>query len=188
VRPAGRFRSTPKASGDDDERGSGLKGRARRATGEEGLPTVRAPAALGPPIVERKTDAPRSSGPCAEGHRGIRTHPPMSDQWSLVRTDAGVSVRGEIDLSTAEDFEEQLHAAAMEAGITFEIDLSDVTFIDSTGITAMIHVVDAVPTTDVVVRASRQAFIVLDLVGMAEGAWANVVVLPPPEDDAVPTD
>ena len=112
----------------------------------------------------------------------------MSDQWSLVRTDAGVSVRGEIDLSTAGDFEEQLHAAAMEAGITFEIDLSDVTFIDSAGITAMIHVVDAVPGTDVVVRASRQVFMVLDLVGMAEGAWANVVVLPPPEDDAVPSD
>jgi hypothetical protein len=29
---------------------------------------------------------------------------------------------------------------------------------------------------------------VLDLVGMADGAWANAVVLPPPEDDAVPTD
>ena len=152
------------------------------------MPTVRAPAALGPPIVERKTDAPRRLALAPKDHQGIRTHPPMSDQWSLVRTDAGVSVRGEIDLSTAGDLEEQLHAAAMEAGITFEIDLSDVTFIDSTGITAMIHVVDAVPGTDVVVRASRQVFMVLDLVGMAEGAWTNVVVLPPPEDDAVPTD
>jgi anti-anti-sigma factor len=82
----------------------------------------------------------------------------MSDQWSLVRTDAGVSVRGEIDLSTAGDFEEQLHAAAMEAGVTFEIDLSEVTFIDSAGIRAMIHVVDAVPRTDVVGRRDKSSW------------------------------
>ena len=97
-------------------------------------------------------------------------------------------VGGEIDLSTAGDFEEQLHAAAMEAGATFEIDLSDVTFIDSSAITALIRVVDLVPQTDVVLRASRQTIAVLHLVGLDQGEWPNVVVIPPPDDEVVPTD
>jgi anti-anti-sigma factor len=112
----------------------------------------------------------------------------VGDQWSLVKTDAGVLVRGEIDLGTAADFEEQLYVAAMEAGATFEIDLSGVTFFDSAGIAALIRVVDLVPQTDVIVRTSRQVFTVLDLVEMTGGAWANVVVIPPPEDGVDLTD
>jgi anti-anti-sigma factor len=104
----------------------------------------------------------------------------MSDPWTLVRTDPGVSVRGEIDLSTVVDFEELLHAAAMESGSTFEIDLSDVTFIDSSAIT-VIRVVNLVPQTDVVVRSSRHIASVLHLVGLDRGEWPNVVVLPPPD-------
>jgi anti-anti-sigma factor len=102
--------------------------------------------------------------------------------WSLVRTEHGVSVAGEIDLSTARNFEEQLLAVAMEADIAFVIDLSGVTFMDSAGVQALIDVVDAVPGTDVTMISSRQVFTLLDLVGFTRGAWANVVLVPPPED------
>jgi anti-sigma B factor antagonist len=65
----------------------------------------------------------------------------MPDTWGLDRTVEGLSVHGEIDLATAEPFEEQASEAVMDApGSSVLLDLSGVTFMDSAGLRALIRV------------------------------------------------
>jgi anti-sigma B factor antagonist len=50
-----------------------------------------------------------------------------------------VLVRGEVDLATAPTLTEQLDAAMRESAGAFVVDLCDVTFLDSTGVTVLVH-------------------------------------------------
>ena len=63
----------------------------------------------------------------------------------------------------------------------FTIDLSAVTFMDSSGISALTRVIDVCPGTSIVIRSSRNTFAMLELAGMVKGDWPNVVVAPPEE-------
>jgi anti-anti-sigma factor len=67
----------------------------------------------------------------------------MPDTWRIDGTSEGVVVHGEVDLDTASEFEAQASEAVMlsTAG-TFLIDLSDVTFLDSAGLHALIRVLE----------------------------------------------
>ena len=51
----------------------------------------------------------------------------------------GVLVRGEVDLATAPRLTEELDAAMRESVGAFVVDLCDVTFLDSTGVTVLLH-------------------------------------------------
>lgn len=56
----------------------------------------------------------------------------MPSTWGLDGTAEGISVHGEVDLSSAEPFAEEASKAVMEAPATsFLVDLSGVTFMDS---------------------------------------------------------
>ena len=52
---------------------------------------------------------------------------------------SGMLVRGEVDLSTEPDLSERLDVAIRESEGTFVVDLSDLTFLDSTGITVLLR-------------------------------------------------
>jgi anti-anti-sigma factor len=52
---------------------------------------------------------------------------------------SGMLVRGEVDLGTAPDLSERLDVAIRESEGTFLVDLSDLAFLDSTGITVFIR-------------------------------------------------
>ncbi len=67
----------------------------------------------------------------------------MPDTWGLARITEGFSAHGEVDRATAQAFEAQATATVMEAsGPIALIDLSGVTFMDSSGITALIRVLE----------------------------------------------
>jgi anti-anti-sigma factor len=106
----------------------------------------------------------------------------MASTWGLEKTNEGVSVYGEVDLATAGDFAERLYETATDGTGPFLIDLSQVTFIDSSGTQALTRVIEMCAGRDVVVQASRQVYTLLELVGLTKGMWESVVVLPPPED------
>ena len=67
----------------------------------------------------------------------------MPGTWRIDGTSEGVVVHGEVDLDTASEFEAQASEAVMlsTAG-TFLIDLSDVTFLDSAGLQALLRVLE----------------------------------------------
>ncbi len=107
----------------------------------------------------------------------------MRNGWDMGKIDDGVSVRGEIDLATAGDLAEELYVAAAEAtGAGFLIDLSQVTFIDSTGIDALTRVLNVHADKRFVIVPSNQVFTLLHLSGLTNGTWPNVDVRPPQED------
>ena len=67
----------------------------------------------------------------------------MPDTWGLARTAEGLFAHGEIDLATADPFEERASEAVMEAaGSSVLIDLSGVTFKDSAGMRALVRVLE----------------------------------------------
>ena len=104
----------------------------------------------------------------------------MPDTWDLDRTSEGVLVRGEIDLATADSFEKQASEAVMEAAnASVLIDLSGVTFMDSTGIRALIRVLELSSGKTQIVQPSRQVFTLLHLVGLIDGVLPNVEVRQP---------
>jgi anti-anti-sigma factor len=104
--------------------------------------------------------------------------------WRLERTADGVWVQGEIDLAKAVKFADGVNAAIADAASDrFALDLSGVTFIDSTGAYALTTLVNAHPSLDFVIRTSPAVFRVLELIGVTDGAWRNVEVLPPPVDE-----
>ena len=106
----------------------------------------------------------------------------VSDEWSVEQSGAGVSVKGEIDWENAAQVAKILYEAAKDSEGSFTIDLSAVTFMDSSGISALTRVIDVYPGTSIVIQASRQSFSMLELAGMTKGDWPNVVVLPPDDN------
>jgi anti-anti-sigma factor len=103
----------------------------------------------------------------------------MSDTWSVEETDVGVSITGEIDWENAPQVAKTLYEAAKDVEGSFTIDMSGVTFMDSSGISALTRMIDVYPGTNIVIQSSRKAFAMLQLAGMTRGDWPNVVVLPP---------
>jgi len=68
-------------------------------------------------------------------------------------------VYGELDMDSAESFREQLSAALCEPwGKSFLIDLSGVTFMDSSGLRALRKALDLGGGKDLIVQTSRQVF------------------------------
>jgi anti-anti-sigma factor len=106
----------------------------------------------------------------------------VRDGWDLERIDDGVAVRGEIDLATAGDLAEALYDAAATTDTGFLIDLTQVTFIDSTGIDALTRVLNVHADTRFVIVPSNQVFTLLHLSGLTNGAWPNVDVRSPADD------
>jgi len=104
----------------------------------------------------------------------------MPSTWGLDKTAEGISVHGEVDLSSAEPFAEEASKAVMEAPPTsILVDLSGVTFMDSAGLRALIQVLELPSGKDMIVQSSPQVFTLLHLVGLTDGALPNVVVRPP---------
>ena len=68
----------------------------------------------------------------------------------------------------------------MEAGgSSVLIDLSGVTFIDSTGMRALIRVLELRSGKSLLVQPSRQVFMFLQLVALTDGVLPNVEILQP---------
>jgi anti-anti-sigma factor len=108
----------------------------------------------------------------------------VTDECAVERTTEGVAVSGELDLSNATEYEEQLSEAASRHQGVFTIDLSGVTFMGSAGVTAIMRAVNKCPPSDTEIQASRQVFTVLHIAGLARGFWPNVVVFPPADEPA----
>ena len=103
----------------------------------------------------------------------------MAQSWSLERTPEGISVRGEIDLAGAEDFLEEFCATAIDAPRPLVVDMTGVTFMDSSGIVALTRIAAVLKASQIVVLPSLQVFRLLEVAGLTkEGAWGNVTVLP----------
>ena len=104
----------------------------------------------------------------------------MPDTWGLARTAEGLFAHGEIDLAAADPFEQRASEAVMgAAGSSVLIDLSGVTFMDSTGIRALIRVLELSSGKTQIVQPSRQVFTLLHLVGLIDGVLPNVEVRQP---------
>jgi len=104
----------------------------------------------------------------------------MPPTWDLDRTAEGVVVRGEIDLGVADAFEVKASAAVMGSAVAnFLVDLSDVTFMDSAGLRALIKVLEPRDGQRMIVQPSRQVFTLLRLCGLTNGALPNVSVREP---------
>ena len=104
----------------------------------------------------------------------------MTSTWGLDTTAEGVRVYGELDMDSAESFREQLSAALCEPwGKSFLIDLSGVTFMDSSGLRALRKALDLGGGKDLIVQPSRQVFKLLDLSGLAGHSLPNIEVRPP---------
>ena len=104
----------------------------------------------------------------------------MPDTWGLARTTEGLFAHGEIDLATADPFEEQASTAVMgAAGPSVLIDLSGVTFMDSTGMRALVRVLALRIEKPFIVLPSRQIFMLLQLVALTDGVLPNVEIRQP---------
>jgi anti-anti-sigma factor len=100
----------------------------------------------------------------------------MEQSYSVRRIDDRIVVTGDIDLGSALGFADDLLAAIGDDGSgKLELDLSGVTFIDSSGLQALITVVQAV-RRPVRIAASSRVFVALDVVGLTKGAWQRVSV------------
>jgi anti-sigma B factor antagonist len=104
----------------------------------------------------------------------------MPDTWGLAATAEGLIVHGEIDLATADRFEERASEAVMDApGSSVLIDLSGVTFIDSAGMRALIRVLELRSGKSLILQPSRRVFRLLELVALTDGVLPNVEILGP---------
>ena len=111
----------------------------------------------------------------------------MPETWGLARTAEGLFAHGEIELASADPFEERASEAVMEAaGSSFLIDLSGVTFMDSTGMRGLIRVLERRSGKSLIVQPSRQVFMLLQLVALTDGVLPNVQILEPPPLDRPP--
>jgi anti-anti-sigma factor len=111
---------------------------------------------------------------------------PWHHLFALERTPDGAAASGEIDQYDADAFATDLDdiARACAEG-RLVLDLSRVTFMDTTGLQALMRVVERYRNIDVVVIPSRRVFTILHLAGLADGAWENVVLYPPPSDGSL---
>ena len=91
--------------------------------------------------------------------------------FGVDRTDAGVALRGEIDLSRRPAMLAALDAAVAETDGRFVVDLTEVEFIDSSGLGVLLH------TRDRLRRANREMIVrcgagpvrrVLELAGLED--------------------
>ncbi len=83
--------------------------------------------------------------------------------------DAELAVRGELDLATAGRLLEV--ALTLPRGCDVRLDVSELHFADSSGIRAMLKVVDSIrPGTLILVRPTRSVRRVLELLGIDQGA------------------
>ena len=109
----------------------------------------------------------------------------MPGAWGLIWTAEGLVAHGEIDLDTATAFEAQAsEAVSLSTAGTFLIDLSDVRFLDSAGLQALIRVLEiwVLELDDdqrIIVQPSPQVFTLLHLSGLTNGALPNVLVREP---------
>ena len=104
----------------------------------------------------------------------------MPSTWGLDRTPDGVRVYGELDLAAAEPFRDELAAAVGGAsGSNFLVDLSGVTFMDSSGLRALLKALELDDGKEVIVQSSRQVFKLLHLSGLADDPLPNVEIRPP---------
>jgi anti-anti-sigma factor len=104
----------------------------------------------------------------------------MASTWGVDRTAEGVAVYGELDLACAKQFGEGLAAAVREgSGKSFLIDLSDVTFMDSMGLRALLKVLQLPCGKDLIVQSSPQVFTILHLANLVDGTLPNVEIRPP---------
>jgi anti-anti-sigma factor len=107
--------------------------------------------------------------------------------FTLAPTPDGAAAAGEIDSHDAEAFAKELFEVADAfTDERFVIDLSGVTFLDTTGLRALMRVVEQCRDIDIVVIPSRRVFTILHLAGLADGAWPNVVLYPPRPTPAWP--
>jgi len=84
-------------------------------------------------------------------------------------TDAEFALRGELDLATAGRLLEV--AQTLRSGCDVRLDVSELHFADSSGIRAMLTIVDSItPGTLVLVRPTRSVRRVLELLGIDQGA------------------
>lgn len=104
----------------------------------------------------------------------------MTAPWGLNRTEEGIRVHGEIDLAVADDFVEAACEAARDARHRFVIDMSAVTFIDSSGLHALTRIAGVLRRSQVILRPSVQVFRVLEVAGLIGSGWNNIVVVSPP--------
>ena len=112
------------------------------------------------------------------------THGEMTSAWGLDRTPTGVAVRGELDLATAEKFGSAVQGAIeSSARGPFSLNLSGVTFIDSSGVHALMRLVKEHGDTEFVIQTSPAVFAVLELGGLTGRALPNTIVVPPPDDE-----
>jgi anti-anti-sigma regulatory factor len=65
-------------------------------------------------------------------------------------------------------------------GSSVLMDLSGVTFMDSAGIRALIRLMELRSGRSLVVRPSRQVFMLLELVALTDGVLPDVEILEPP--------
>ena len=104
----------------------------------------------------------------------------MPDTWGLARTAEGLFAHDEIDLATADPFEERASEAVMEAaGSIVLIDLSGVTFMDSTGMRALVRVLELRSGKSLIVQPSPQVFTLLHLLALTDGVLPKVEILEP---------
>ena len=104
----------------------------------------------------------------------------MPDTWGFATTAEGLFVHGEIDLATADRFEERVSEGVMDApGSSVLIDLSGVTFMDSAGMRALIRVLELRSGKSLILRPSRRVFRLLELVALTDGVLPNVEILGP---------
>ena len=104
----------------------------------------------------------------------------MPSTWGLDTTPGGVRVYGELDLAAAEPFRGELAAAISRAsGTNVLIDLSGVTFMDSSGLRALLTALELDDGKEVIVQSSRQVFKLLHLSGLADDSLPNVEIRPP---------
>jgi anti-sigma B factor antagonist len=87
------------------------------------------------------------------------------DQMSITSEQSTVHVSGELDMDTADELAERL-LTADERGRPIKVDMSGVTFIDSTAISTLLKVADQREVK--IVNASTIVEKVLDLVGLGD--------------------
>ena len=104
----------------------------------------------------------------------------MPDTWGLHRTAEGLFVDGELDLATADSFAELAsEVVSQAAGPGVLIDLSGDTFMDSSGLRALLRVVELGSGKTLILQSSRQVFNLLHLAGLMNGELSNVEVRQP---------